>query len=86
MNKETSTLNHKNAFNRKAFGLTQLCDALRNLVPFVKFKKREKHPWRSVTFSFNLPATFLKGNNPPWAFFTVLELIATFLHGCFQEL
>ena len=27
------------------------CDALRDLVPFVQFKKREKHPWRSVTFS-----------------------------------
>ena len=26
-------------------------DALRNLVPFVQFKKREKHPWRSVIFS-----------------------------------
>ena len=26
-------------------------DALRDLVPFVQFKKREKHPWRSVTFS-----------------------------------
>ena len=25
--------------------------ALCNLVPFVQFKKREKHPWRSVTFS-----------------------------------
>ena len=24
---------------------------LRNLVPFVQFKKREKHPWRSVNFS-----------------------------------
>ena len=24
---------------------------LRDLVPFVQFKKREKHPWRSVTFS-----------------------------------
>ena len=24
------------------------CDALRDLVPFVRFKKREKHPWRSV--------------------------------------
>ena len=28
-----------------------MCDALRDLVPFLKFKKREKHPWRSVTFS-----------------------------------
>ena len=26
-------------------------DALRNLVAFVLLKKREKHPWRSVTFS-----------------------------------
>ena len=27
------------------------CDPLRYLVPFVQFKKREKHPWRSITFS-----------------------------------
>ena len=27
------------------------CDAMRDLVPFVQFKKREKHPWISVTFS-----------------------------------
>ena len=26
-------------------------DILSDLVPFVQFKKREKHPWRSVTFS-----------------------------------
>ena len=26
-------------------------DALHDLVPFVQFKKREKYPWRSVTFS-----------------------------------
>ena len=25
-------------------------DILRDLVPFVRFKKREKRPWRSVTF------------------------------------
>ena len=29
------------------------CDALRDLVPFVQFKKRKKHPWMK-------PATFLK--------------------------
>ena len=28
-----------------------VCDALRDLVPFVQFKKREKHPWRSDNFS-----------------------------------
>ena len=27
-----------------------ICGAFRDLVPFVQFKKREKHPWRSVTF------------------------------------
>ena len=27
------------------------CDTLRDLVPFVEFKKREKHPLSSVTFS-----------------------------------
>ena len=27
------------------------CDVLGDLVPFVQFKKREKHPCRSVTFS-----------------------------------
>ena len=26
------------------------CDSLRDLVPFVQFKKREKHPWKTVTF------------------------------------
>ena len=29
----------------------QLWDELRDLLPFAQFKKREKHPWRSVTFS-----------------------------------
>ena len=28
-----------------------ICDALRDLVPFVQCKKREKHSRRSVTFS-----------------------------------
>ena len=32
-------------------------DALRDLVPFVQFKKREKHPWRSVKVL--KPATLL---------------------------
>ena len=31
--------------------LENKCGALRNLIPFVQFKKREKHPWRSVNFS-----------------------------------
>ena len=28
-----------------------ICDALHDLVTFVQFKKRKKHPWRSVNFS-----------------------------------
>ena len=24
---------------------------MRDFIPFVQFKKREKHPWRSVTFT-----------------------------------
>ena len=39
------------------------CGALRDLVPFVQFKKREKNPWRSVTFSkvAGLKVTLLHG-------------------------
>ena len=44
------------------------CDALRDLVPFVQFKKREKYPLRSVTFS--KACNFTKSNIPPWEFFT----------------
>ena len=39
----------------KPFKSTENCffiyDALFDFVPFVQFKKREKHPWRNVTFS-----------------------------------
>ena len=35
------------------------CDALLGYIPFVQFKKREKHPWMSVTFS--LKVTLLQG-------------------------
>ena len=28
-----------------------ICGVLHDLIPFVQFKKREKHPWRSATFS-----------------------------------
>ena len=48
--------------NRRQF-LPLICGALRELVPFVQFRKREKHPWGSVNFSkvagFK-PATLLK--------------------------
>ena len=35
----------------KALINRMICDALRDLVPFIQIKKREKHPWRAVTFS-----------------------------------
>ena len=35
----------------------KICDALPDVVLFVQFKKREKHPWRSVT---------TKNNTSPW--------------------
>ena len=42
------------------------CDALRDLIPFVQFKKREKHPSRIITFSnawkynnIGIPSLFL---------------------------
>ena len=43
--------------------------ALRDFVSFVQFYKREKHPWRSVTFS--IVAGF--------------RLNVTLLHGCFSR-
>ena len=51
-----------------------LCGALTDLVPFAQFKKREKHPWRSVTFSKVAGFNFPKSNTPPWAFFTSFKL------------
>ena len=47
------------------------CDALLDLVPHVQFKKREKRPWRSVTF--NKVADFTVSNTSPWVFFTFLN-------------
>ena len=33
------------------YSKTYNCDVLRDLVPSLQFKKREKRPWRGVTFS-----------------------------------
>ena len=50
-------------------------DALRELLPSVQFKKREKHPWRSVTFSKVAGFSyFTKSNTRPWMFFTFFKL------------
>ena len=49
------------------------CDVLRDLLPFVQFKKREKHSWRSVTF----------GKDAGFWHATLLNV--TLLHGCFSR-
>ena len=46
-----------------------ICGALRDLIPFVQFKKHEKHPWRSVTNG----CRFTKSNTSPWVFFTFFK-------------
>ena len=46
--------------------LHEVQDFLRDMVPFVQFKKREKHPWTSVTFS-------IKSNTHPWVFSTFFK-------------
>ena len=41
-----------------------ICDNLHDLVPFVQFKKREKRPWKSVTFSKAAGFSLQKNNTP----------------------
>ena len=51
-----------------------ICDALRDLIPFVQYKKREKHPWRSVAFSKVVVCDFTKSNTLSWVFYTFCTL------------
>ena len=48
------------------FNFIYIYDDLRHFVPVTQRKKREKHPWRSATFS--------KVDASPWVFFTFLDL------------
>ena len=50
-----------------------MCDALRDLVPFVKFKKREKHPWTTV-------------NTLPWVNIFILKTIYLIFKNMFRSL
>ena len=52
------------------------CDALRDLVLLVQFKKREEHLWRSVNFSkvAGLSLDVTKINTPPRVLFTFFKL------------
>ena len=50
-------------FSKSPLCPVAICDVLCDLVPCAQFKKREKHPWRSVNFSKVAglkPATLLK--------------------------
>ena len=61
-------------FQKKSMKL--ICDDLCDLVPFVQFKRREKHPYRSDTFSkvtgFSLQ--IIKIINIPWVFSMFFKL------------
>ena len=41
----------KTSSKKKTVKEDKICGALRDLVPFIQFTKREKHPWRSANFS-----------------------------------
>ena len=67
----SSRFSHLNTFHhdilKSSYRAQQMpiCGALRDLVPLVQFKKREKHPWRSVTFckvAFHVSPTVLPQN------------------------
>ena len=74
-----SVLNLKSATPKhllKTAGQCSCCGALRDLVLFVQFKKREKHPCRSVAFSKvpDLTCNLTKSNAPLCVFFTFFKL------------
>ena len=59
---------NSNEFRFKCSKFRFKWDALRDLVPFAQFEKREKHPWRSVSKSAGF------SNTPPWVFFLLFKL------------
>ena len=54
--------------------ILSMCDALRDLVPFVQFKKREKHGGVLLLVKLQAFCNFTKSNTPPWVFFTFFKL------------
>ena len=58
--------------------MEKIWDSLHDLVLFVKFEKREKYSWKSVTFSkivgWGLKLYYTYSNTPPWKFFSFFEL------------
>ena len=73
--------------------LLTICDALRDLVPFVQFKEHEKHPWRSVDFSKVAGFTYPLKTSENKSFSDVFRgyiksailLKLTLFHGCFSR-
>ena len=58
-------------YNVCADGAHFYCDALRHLIPFIQFEKREKHPWKVLLLiKWVKPAILLK---------------VTLLNGCFSR-
>ena len=48
-----------------------ICDVLRDLLPFLQFKKRGKYPRRRLLL---VACNSAKSNTPPWVFFTFFKL------------
>ena len=61
-------------YGQSCLAVAEICDALRDFVPFVQFRKREKHTWRSVNFRVQLQASACN-----------FTLKLTLLHVCFSR-
>ena len=59
----------------------QIMYHLRDLVPFVQFKKREKHPWKSDTKVAKV-CHFIKTIFSQRVFFTFFEKVGDILNFC----
>ena len=57
------------------FGYMTVCDVLRDLIPFVQFKKRENtHGGALLLVKLHAEVcNFTKSNTPPWVFFKFLN-------------
>ena len=66
-----------------------ICHALPDLVPFVQFKKREKHPWGSVLHVFKIVQMVpnrAKHHIIAWLFFHVQVIPKVYPASWYQEL
>ena len=70
------TIQHHEGMKPTSLLIFNIHDALHDLVPFVQFKKREKHPWRNLIFTkfAGLACNFAKSNTPPLVFFMFFKL------------